>query len=348
MFLQRRQLRPLVLLTRRVAALGTCLALAGCSKDDSATGPGTLPPSTPGTFVADAAAAELSVSDIARFWAAVDEYKRSKSANAFQALYLGHASPGLVDFVKARSITAASLADMVDRAPTYFAASRVASTALAGGAVDAQVRSAYSAMKSIYPETLFPTVTFAFGRFSTAGTIRNNRILLGVEFYYPDNAAAPLDELQSFQKTNVKPLGKLPIIVAHELVHILQSRASGIFGKSTLLEQALAEGIADFVGERASGDNINAWLRPYGLAHEHELWVQFQSQMQGTDVTQWLYNQGSASSNAGDRPGDLGYFMGYRIAQAYYDRATDKARAIKELIEVQNASALLAASGYNP
>lgn len=339
--------RPPALL-RRIAAVGSSLALlalAACSGSDGGGGPSGLPPSTPGTLVSDPAAAELSTSDIAHFWAAVDEYKRTKSASAFQSRYLSQASPGLVDFVTARSITAASLADMVDHYPAYLAASRVASTSLASGAIDGQVRSGYAAMKALYPATVFPTVTFAFGRFSTAGTIRNNRILLGAEFYYPDNQSPPVDELQLFQKTNVKPLSKVPVIVAHELVHILQSRAGGIFGKSTLLEQALAEGSADFVGELASGDNINAWLRPYALAHEHELWVQFQSQMTGTDVSQWLYNQGTAT---GERPGDLGYFMGYRIAQAYYLRSADAAKAIRDIIEMQNASAFLSASGYNP
>ena len=46
------------------------------------------------------------------------------------------------------------------------------------------------------------------------------------------------------------------------------------------------------------------------------------------------------------RPGDLGYFMGYRIAQAYYLKATDKAQAIRDLITVRDPAALLVQSGY--
>ena len=39
--------------------------------------------------------------------------------------------------------------------------------------------------------------------------------------------------------------------------------------------------------------------------------------MAGSDVSDWLYG----GTPRGDRPADLGYFVGFRIAQAYYERA---------------------------
>ena len=65
---------------------------------------------------------------------------------ALQDLAGGQIGMMFVDFATARSITSASLADMVDHYPSYLAASRVATTSLAGGAVDAPVRAAYSAI----------------------------------------------------------------------------------------------------------------------------------------------------------------------------------------------------------
>jgi hypothetical protein len=38
--------------------------------------------------------------------------------------------------------------------------------------------------------------------------------------------------------------------------------------------------------------------------------------------------------------------MGYRITQAYYNRATDKTKAIGEILAVRDYDAFLAASGY--
>ncbi|MGH7461380.1 MAG: hypothetical protein ACREMA_10170 [Longimicrobiales bacterium] len=62
-----------------------------------------------------------------------------------------------------------------------------------------------------------------------------------------------------------------------------------------------------------------------------------------TDVSRWLYNQGTATGN---RPGDLGYFIGYRIAQAYYTRTADKTSAQRTIIGTADATVFLTMSGY--
>lgn len=64
--------------------------------------------------------------------------------------------------------------------------------------------------------------------------------------------------------------------------------------------------------------------------------------MNSTDLSGWLY-QGDKSTH---RPTDLGYYVGYKIVEAYYKGAADKARAVKEIIEVRDFTAFLEASGY--
>ena len=184
------------------------------------------------------------------------------------------------------------------------------------------------------------------GGSALAGTTSGSGLLIGSEFYSasPDS---PLGELGQFQRDNVKGIDSLPIIVAHEHAHILQLRAGGTWshGSKTLLEQSLMEGSADFIGELSSGGNINRHVFPYAMAHEAELWQQFSAGMHGKDWSQWLYNQGSAATT---RPGDLGYFIGYRIAEAYYGRQADKQAALKAIIEMMVADDFLAQSGYSP
>ena len=79
----------------------------------------------------------------------------------------------------------------------------------------------------------------------------------------------------------------------------------------------------------------------WGDAHERELWTLFQQEMHGTDYSKWLYN-----GNIKDRPDQLGYWMGYQIAEAYYEKATDKQQAIRELLNIQDFAQVLAKSGY--
>lgn len=61
-----------------------------------------------------------------------------------------------------------------------------------------------------------------------------------------------------------------------------------------------------------------------------------------SDTSNWLY-QGNRATG---RPADLGYWMGYKIAKAYYDKATDKRTAVKEILRFTDSKAFLEASGY--
>src|SRR5262249_49356758 len=103
------------------------------------------------------------------------------------------------------------------------------------------------------------------------------------------------------------------------------------------------EGSADFVGEMVSGQSINDHLRSYGDLHEAALWREFGEAMNRSDTSQWLY-QGDKSK---DRPPDLGYYFGYRIALSYYEHTADKKRAIQDILAVQDYPAFLDAGRYS-
>ena len=268
------------------AACVLALAVSACNSD-APTGP---------SGQTDPSRAVFITSDIPNFWAAFDA---GASNTAFQTQYLNRASAGFSDFSRSRNVTASSLAQMVRAFPRYFADIRPFTLQLANNeALQSRMREGYGRMKQLYPAAVFPPVTFFIGRFATGGTTSGNGMLIGIEFYAL-GPNTPVDELGQFQRDNVRPLDTLPVIVAHEHVHILQTRANGIMSRPnrTLLEQTLLEGGADFVGELVSGGNINARLREFGIPRESALWAEFRTAMNGTDVSQWLYNQGTATSS---------------------------------------------------
>ena len=330
--------------SRLLAAVAVTLALpfvASCGNGASPTFPGQSSDPSQALFV---------TSDVPRFWAAYDAGGDRGASAPFQTGYLDQASAGLLDFIRLRNVTASSLASMVRVYPRYFADIRVNTMRLATDtSLQARMRAGYRRIKDLYPDAIFPPVTFVIGRFSTAGTTSSSGMLIGLEFF-GIGPATPLEELTQFHRDNVRPLDSLPAVVAHEHTHILQARAGGVFTHSnkTLLEQALMEGSADFIGELASGSNINGRLRAYAIPREAALWQEFRSVMNGTDVSRWLYNQGGPGSSTADRPGDLGYFIGYRIVESYYARIADKRAAVRGIIEMQDAALFLAASGYAP
>lgn len=331
---------------RVVLASLVVMTFAACGSE--ATGPSTTSTATLNPPGSDPTQAEFVTSDIVHFWQAYDQGGAAGNADAFQRTYLDQASGGLRDFITSRSVSAASLVSVIRAYPKYFGGIRAGMLSLASTTTTQdRIRTAFTRLKSLYPPAMFPSTVFLVGRFSTGGTTSANGLLIGTEFYSAD-AATPRGELGTFQQANVASLDTLPFIVAHESIHAQQLNPGSSHGSSaTLLAQSIREGSADFLGELTSGGMINGKIHQWALPREAALWTEFKSVMHSTDVSGWLYNQGSSTATA-DRPGDLGYFIGYRITKAYYDRQTDKVAAVRAIIEAVDADAFLAASGYDP
>ena len=258
--------------------------------------------------------------DVANFWRAVDGATSLDLEGRLQSAYLDAATPALRAFIPDHIGNALSLARTVwERRADY---ERVRPATLDVASAEPAIRTMLHRFAALYPEAAFVDVHFVIGRFSLGGWTRGDTMVIAVELY-PDRAM-------------------LPRIVAHELAHRQQPPAGD---DQTLLTRALNEGAADFVAELAAGDSgtINPAAHAYGLAHERALWAEFRRVMHGRDYGPWLY-----AGAVGARPPDLGYFIGYRIAQAYYRRAADKRAAVRAILRSSDADRLLRQSGYAP
>ncbi len=265
--------------------------------------------------------------------------------SAFQRVYLDSASAPLNEFIGLRSVTAASLTQVSSAYPRYLEALRGWWPSISSAdPVFGVVRQNYGRLKQQVPEAFFPPVTILMGRYSTGGTVGRSGIFIGIEFFGAD-ANAPTTELGSFARNNQKSWSRdLPPLIAHEHVHILSSAAGSTAGnRGTLLARALNERVAEFVGSLSAGVPTFIGFFAAWQNREREFWTEFARVRTGNDYSRWLYNQGEATA---EWPGDLGYFIGYRIAQAYYNQATDKTAAIRDLLALKDPEAILARSGY--
>ena len=285
-----------------------------------------------------AADAKIVTSDIAAFWTAFDQITSSTDTMPLRR-YIDDGSVGLKDFTRMRWKDAATLTRVVWTQRAYYASIRNTSLA-AGQVVEPEVRAAFRVADTLIDRADFPDVYFTIGWLATGGTASSHGLLIGVELFSlaPDS---PLDALSPWQKAVVRSNEALPAVVAHELVHFQQSPSG-----STLLAQAIREGAADFVGGILTGHTINESIATYGLEHEEQLWGEFKVSMHGTDVSSWLYNGGSVTESS-TRPADLGYFIGARIAEAYYNKAASKHQAVQDILHIRDYSAFLTASGYD-
>lgn len=285
----------------------------------------------------DPNAARFVTDDIARFWRAYDARDSLGSARAFDELYFNPASPGLKNFDAARIHGADNLAKVVAARPVYYASIREST-----GRISAQgdaMRASFHRLKALYPPAVFPDVYFVVGALNSGGTTGRAGLLIGAEMYGRTTDEA-LVNMGAWHRDVLAPVERLPAIVAHELCHYQQRNES----QSTLLARSLREGMCDFVGELISGLQLTAKAAEYGRAHEHDLWIEFTAKMNERDVTGWLYG----GTTQEGRPADLGYWMGYAISKAYYDRASDKTVALTELFTSRDAKKILALSQYAP
>ena len=280
-------------------------------------------------------------SDIANFWRAYDraakETERARKAEIFQAEYIDKGSDGLKDFVRLRIKSAGALVDQIAKMPKFYAAARKPTMEVTR--MEGRLRRNFARFKRLYPDAVFPDVYFVIGVSSTGGTTGPSGLLIGAEMYSLTRDT-PMVELPAWLKSVLAPVKNVPDIVAHESCHYNQH----LQGEKNLLAKAIQEGSCDFVGELMSGGNINGHLKAYAEPRQKELWAEFSAQMGGMDISKWVYN-GSKST---DRPGDLGYYIGYKIAEAYYRRAKDKRQAVRDILNINGFDAFLKASGYGP
>jgi hypothetical protein len=265
--------------------------------------------------------AQMITTDIDHFWHAFDKDNGKNQAMTYESEYLSKPSAGLKSFIKLRIGNANNLAKAIYENREQY--ERIRTSSLALSSKESEIRSYFSRLNALYPKAVFPDVYFLIGRNNSGGTISSKGLLIGVEKY--------------------EDADMIPIVVAHELVHYQQKYYFKL--KSfTLLEQSIKEGSADFICELVTGTHPYKEIYRYGNNHEDELKAEFQQIMhrkwkEGWEG--WMY--GGAKEG---RPDDLGYWIGYQITKAYYDKAEDKKKAVKDILTIRNFDRFVREGGY--
>jgi hypothetical protein len=288
-------------------------------------------------FNKDPEKAQIVTSDIALFWRAYDLAKPENNLVVYRDEYLKKGSIGLQEFLRSKIGNSCNLVDAIEAAPKYYAGMRAQSAKVEN--YKPQMLTSFKKLKDIYPDAVFPNVYFLVGRMNTGGTVTFKGLLIGVDMYGKSDDAS-VAELRGWKKSSVGRIEQIPLIVAHELIHYQQKY--GIFGELSLLGRSLHEGGADFVGELIAGSKIQPELHEYGNAHEKQLWLEFKKEMNNKDTSNWLYQ----GDKAKDKPADLGYYIGYKITESYYEKAADKKQAIRDILDIKDFDAFLKASRY--
>lgn len=278
-----------------------------------------------------APASVVSIDDVQRFYRIYDAADGKPTAEQLQHDYLDAGSEGLKAFARMRNITGQRIADMLARDPALYADAQRCLSVLPQARE--RVETALRRLGEMYPEASFPPVTIAIGR--------GKPVAVGA----PDTGIqVGLEALCATQWLNPDVEDRIVYVLVHEYAHVQQVRGQAISEKKTptVLEVSLMEGIAEFVSELTAGQIAYTRNASVTVGREREIETAFAADMDKTDLSAWVYN------TTPETPGDLGYWVGYRIAKSYYRNAPDKQQALREILQMDDARAFFDRSGWYP
>jgi len=281
-------------------------------------------------FPGDAATARIVSTDLQHFLEAkVALTPGADSLQVLQTLYFDRGTPGLVEYCQRHGLNAELLKEAMAKHPGAY--SDIASFLEELPVMEQELLKDYARLKELLPSAVYPPTYLLVG--AHRGIAQASRV----------------GQLVTIEKGSSKPEPILHNIV-HELVHFQQAMTQGIeqyqqvYAKpDNMLDLVLREGGAQFVTYVLVNDNLDTYYQyTYLTEHEEAVKNRFKKDLAQQAAEFWMWD----SLEQDEYPKLLGYAMGCRIAKAYFDRSTDKERALKDILEIKDANAFLNASGY--
>jgi len=271
---------------------------------------------------------KLVTSDIDHFYTAFD-LARNDSSNAekiFNDYYFKRGSKGLNDFYKTKIQSKEKFSKFVLAFEDYYQSIRNDITDL--NDLESQIKQNFNDFEKLYPEANFPDVYFLVGKYQSNGTISKNGLLIGTEIL----ARTPKSDTAKWNDDILRismERKHIPVTVSHELVHFNQDKMKD---GNTLLWKSVREGSAEFIAELISGETDANYKKFKGK--ELEVWNDFKNDKNKSIWSSWQQESES-------RPRNAGYWVGYMICKAYYEKVGDKEKVVKDILSIQDYSQFL-------
>jgi hypothetical protein len=276
-----------------------------------------------------AAGPVIQIDDVDRFYKIYDAAGGHPTADQLQHDYIDPGSEGLHHLAKVRNVSGTTIAKTLTEHPEIYSDAKRCMAVLPR--VRQRVQAALLELGRLYPEARFPPVTIAVGR--------GKPVALGGP---TDGIQVGLEALCATNWLNPNLEDRFVHVIAHEYTHVQQAPSLANDEHPTVLELSLIEGAAEFTAELISGEVAYSQFGASTKGREKEIETAFVPDQDKTDLSNWFQN------STREKPGDLGYWVGYRIVKSYYQHAGDKRQAFREILEMTDPKAFLAKSGWYP
>ncbi len=261
--------------------------------------------------------------------------------------YFAKASPGMKGWISRYNWTPKKLAERVAKQPKYYESLQNIDTELRKFEKD--ISRHYDSMKKLYPfEFVTIPPTYYFIMWGGGGSIELTGNMISMDYFgYKEG----LDQTEFEEYGGLFPEGRFPIVSAtdvpqvavHEVSHLFQTYLQGEIdyvsmyieeSKTTMLAYAVREGTADFIAYLASG-LTDTKRHVYGDANEKELWELFKPHLSEHPDNHKGWFSGKSETHS-DWPWQVGYYVGFKMIQNYYDLAEDKELVIVDILSAKD------------
>jgi hypothetical protein len=285
---------------------------------------------------------DIVISDIDLFWSVFDKANGEYTPERFEDDYFFNGTNGLEQYFYKKVQSAEAMTNKLNNEDflKYYTSIRTTSVNL--DIINNAIRNSLILFDDLYDDANFSDVYLLMGSFAAGGTVlQNGDIAVGVEFFMDSQDSNTLG-LPNYLKEVLKTSDFIPTIVIHELVHFQQlnfAEQEGLnLSNRSLLEVCISEGVSEYIAFLVTDRFTTMHLTDYFSSNEEELKQRFISEMNSSDYSNWLFNLGSGI----DIPADLGYYIGFKIAEKHYENY----HSIERLIEIEDANQFLEESRY--
>ncbi len=270
-------------------------------------------------------------SDIDLFWEAFDAITKIKDSTeqvlVFDSLYTKKGTEGLGTLMQVRNYSSAEYVQLINTYPKFWASIRA--NTLKAHTIKEDLNTGITMLEDLYSPLKPAKIYIAMGCMRTNGTTLGDKVMIGAELALLDESAdvsefddATREWLEGLIEE--KPQANLVFLNVHEYVHTQQQPIS-----DQLLYISLYEGVAEYVTTLAMDMPSSTPAIKYGKGNP-KVKEAFEKEMFYNYTFNWLWS--NYPNQFGTR--DLGYHIGYEMAETYVNSQADKEEAVKTLIEL--------------
>ncbi|MCP9757169.1 hypothetical protein EGI26_18570 [Lacihabitans sp. CCS-44] len=241
--------------------------------------------------------------------------------------------------------------------PKYYASVLKQSEIFKSKKMTKKVNNVYDKLLKIYPEAKIKPNVICIGIMDDGGKSFESGQYVGLELFTCNSFADTTEVVHSrglmdYMKATSFDISRIDELIAHELVHLSQFKGNSEFFKTfkgtpkyiPLLGEGGAAFIADLVfGFKATigPGTFNTKQFEYCQQNEDKLWQDYKNLTDMSKIGDYFYKNTKLYPVR-----SVGYYLGYQVCKKYYEKATDKRKAIKEIIEVTDYDKFVKDSGF--